>query len=210
MSKFLTHCETGREMKKNNLLRVNVLAKLLVSFVILSYTSVPLAALKNSFVNEDQGDLCLNLENIAKMQKWKVKHFFTEILPANLDVTTSESHFARQVLDHNLKSLIGSYDFNQKNLIMPVKAISFNMTPLGGSAKNNSVNHSFKFSMEALHAKTSFIYEGYFQAKASLALASNNVNLEVSKKLNSKAELSLSLSDSQIETTERLSVRWVF
>jgi hypothetical protein len=105
----------------------------------------------------------------------------SKMIPTNMAASNDTGHVASQILDQSMQSLFNSESFKTSDIGRSTHKIEKSMqqdVTIGGSAPD-SIQHNFKFNMQAAQGKALIDYSGFGHAQISYQVASQELNLEV-------------------------------
>ncbi len=134
------------------------------------------------------------------------------MIPTNMAASNDTGHIASQILDRSMQSLFNSEYFKSTDLGKTShkveKSMQQNVT-IGGTAPN-SIQHNFKFNMQAAQGKALIDYSGFANAQLSYQVSSQELNLEIYHHLSGNVKLAYNHINNPTDQRDTVSLKLGF
>ena len=136
----------------------------------------------------------------------------SRMIPTDIPATANGGQVASHIADRSMQSYFNSESFKATNLGKTShsveKSIQQDVT-IGGSAPN-SIQHNFKFNMQAAQTTARIDYTGYANANLSYKASAQELNLEVYHNLAANMKLAYNHINSPSDQRDVVSLRLGF
>jgi hypothetical protein len=136
-----------------------------------------------------------------------------KVIPKDLTPTSSTSEVASKIIDHSVSSYLNSPTVKNSSLGQATtkidKSMSGNMS-VGGSDPA-SIQHNFKFEMQAAQTKAVMAYTGYTNAEITYKASESTLDLQVHEKVAMLGtQLVYNHTIKPADTRDIVSLKWVW
>ncbi len=123
--------------------------------------------------------------DFSRIAQFSLKEYSSQdvskMIPTNMAASNDTGHVVSQIFDRSMQSLFNSDSFKASDIGRSTHKIEKSMQQditIGGSSPN-SIQHNFKFNMQAAQGKALIDYSGFAKAQLSYQAASQELNLEI-------------------------------
>lgn len=168
------------------------------------------AQLDLSLVSSSYNQYGIDISRIARVIPEEINSKDIEkVIPLNMLATNQMGTITSQIVDQSLRSVFASDSFKQTNLGKTSQKIEKTMQQdVGfGGAEPDSIQHKFKFNMQATQTQATIDYSGYTNAQLSYKAGAQELNLEWYRTLSENTKLAFNHIDTPIDSKNLVSLK---